>query len=46
MSERPEPSRPAMDVNQARSIDFMHNQLADDSSIRLLNVANNYNRLG
>jgi putative transposase len=42
--EKPEPPFEHMRVNHVCSMDFMHAQLADDRSIRLFNVIDNFNR--
>ena len=42
--QRPEPSTVPSKVNQVWSMDFMHDQLADGRSIRVLNVIDGFNR--
>lgn len=44
--EKPEPLMQPMAVNQVWSMDFMHDQLQDGRSYRLLNVIDDYNREG
>ena len=44
--EKPEPLRVPETINQAWSMDFMHDQLADSRSFRLFNVIDDYNREG
>lgn len=44
--ERPDRLGTATDINQIWSMDFMHDQLADGRSIRLLNVVDDFNREG
>lgn len=40
----PSPCRCLMPINQAWSLDFMHDQLEDGRSFRLFNVIDNFNR--
>jgi putative transposase len=42
--EKPEPLAIPEEINQVWSMDFMHDQLSDGRSFRLLNVIDNYNR--
>jgi putative transposase len=42
--EKPEPLQVPSSSNQVWSMDFMHDQLTEERSIRLLNVLDNYNR--
>ncbi len=44
--ERPEPWAVPATINQVWSMDFMHDQLADGRSFRLLNVLDDFNREG
>lgn len=44
--ERPEPLAVPGEVNATWSMDFMHDQLADGRSYRLLNVIDDFNREG
>lgn len=44
--EKPQPLSVPEAVNQVWSMDFMHDQLADGRSIRLLNVIDDFNREG
>ena len=44
--EKPEPLQVPEAINQAWSMDFMHDQLADGRSYRLFNVIDDYNREG
>lgn len=44
--ERPEPLEVPTRINQTWSMDFMHDQLADGRSFRLLNVIDDFNRQG
>jgi putative transposase len=41
--EKPEPLAESTAINQVWSMDFMHDQLADDRSIRLFNVIDDFN---
>jgi putative transposase len=38
--------QPPAAINEVLSIDFMHNQLADGRSVRVLNLINDFNREG
>ena len=40
----PKPMMVLIDPNQVRSLDFMHDQLADGGSIWVLNVIDDFNR--
>ena len=42
--EKPEPLAVPQEINQVWSMDFMHDQLSDGRSFRLLNVIDDYNR--
>jgi len=42
--EQPLPLAVPTAINQSRSTDFMHDQLADGRSIRLFNVIDDFNR--
>ena len=42
--EKPEPLAIPEEINQVWSMDFMHDQLSDGRSFRLLNVIDDYNR--
>jgi putative transposase len=42
--EKPEPLTVPEEINQVWSMDFMHDQLSDGRSIRVLNVIDDYNR--
>lgn len=42
--QAPEPLTVPTGVNQVWSMDFMHDQLADGRSIRVLNVIDDFNR--
>lgn len=42
--EKPEPLAVPEDINQVWSMDFMHDQLSDGRSFRVLNVIDDYNR--
>ena len=44
--EKPEPLAQPDAVNQAWSMDFMHDQLEDGRSYRLFNVIDDFNREG
>lgn len=44
--EKPQPLAVPDAINQVRSMDFMHDQLANGRSFRLFNVLNDYNREG
>ena len=44
--EKPEPLAVPQSINQVWSMDFMHDQLADGRSFRLLNVLDDFNREG
>jgi len=44
--EKPEPLNVPEAINQAWSMDFMHDQLSDSRSFRLFNVIDDYNREG
>jgi putative transposase len=44
--EKPEPLSVPEAINQCWSMDFMHDQLSDGRSFRLLNVIDDYNREG
>ena len=44
--EKPEPLAVPETMNQVWSMDFMHDQLQNGRSIRLLNVIDDYNREG
>ena len=44
--EQPEPLVVPQALNESWSMDFMHDQLADDRSIRLFNVIDDFNREG
>ncbi len=43
-SETPEPLAVTQEINQVRSMDFMHDQLSDGRIFRVLNVIDGYNR--
>ena len=42
--EKPEPLRVPKAINQCWSMDFMHDQLGDGQSFRLLNIIDDFNR--
>ena len=42
--EKPEALTVPLEINQAWSIDFMHDQLEDGTMFRLFNVIDDYNR--
>ena len=42
--EKPEPLAVPQEINQVWSMDFMHDQLSDDRTFRVLNVIDDYNR--
>jgi len=42
--EKPEPLAVPEEVNQVWSMDFMHDQLSDGRTFRVLNVIDDYNR--
>ena len=42
--ERPEPLTVPQEINQVWSMDFMHDQLSDGRTFRVLNVIDDYNR--
>ncbi len=42
--EKPEPLTVPTEINQVRSMDFMHDQLQDGRSFRLLNLIDDFNR--
>jgi putative transposase len=44
--EKPEPLSVPTSINQCWSMDFMHDQLADNRSYRLFNVIDDFNREG
>jgi len=44
--EKPQPLAVPEQINQVWSMDFMHDQLANGRSIRLLNVIDDFNRVG
>lgn len=44
--QKPEPLMVPENINQAWSMDFMHDQLSDSRSFRLFNVIDDYNREG
>lgn len=46
MRERPEPLAVPESINQVWSMHFMHDELSDGRSFRLLNVLDDFNREG
>lgn len=44
MRDKPEPLSVPQAINEVWSMDFMHDQLQDGRSIRLLNVIDDFNR--
>ena len=42
--EKPEPLSVSEKINESWSLDFMHDQLADGRTVRLLNVNDDFNR--
>ena len=44
MREKPEPLTVPTEINQVRSMDFMHDQLQDGRSFRLFNLIDDFNR--